>query len=1292
MLVPDIVSDRLSVSVNYSHGGSPYIFWDFGNIGGPGRLSYALPSATLNTWEHYVFTSSVSQNSKKVYRNGTLLSSSSSSDVVDNIARSLRIGSGNNGNYFNGAIDDVHIYNRPLTASEVTTLYNGVGISGPSILCAGESATLTASSGTSYLWSTSATTQSITVTSAGTYNVTITNATGTVTASKTVTLSFPPTPAISGPSSFCSGNTATLTASGGVSYLWSTGATSASINITTGGSYTVTVSNSSGCKSATTKSVTLNASPTASISGPSTYCAGSGTLTASGGTSYLWNTGETTASISPNTSGTYSVTVTGSNGCTATANKPIAVNAVPVASISGPSTICSGSGAVLTASGGVAYSWSTGATTASITVTSAGTYTVTVTNGATCTATASRTLTVSALPTASISGPTTFCVGNGTLTASGGATYLWSTGATTASINPATSGTYQVTVTNSAGCTATAGQTVTVNPLPAAAISGPATRCSADPAVTLTASGGTSYLWYNGTTNTSITATAGAVYRVTVTNSAGCTATASHTLTVYTSPTASITASGPTSFCGSGTVTLTASGGTSYIWNPGGASTSAITVTPASTTVYTVTVSNSNGCSATTNRTVTVNPIPTASVTGPSVFCSGSGILTASGGTSYLWSTGATTTTISPTASGTYWVTVTNSGGCTATANKAVTVNPLPTASISGPASRCTNDPAAILTASGGTSYLWQHDGSTTASVSVINGATYRVTVTNANGCTATATHLLNLYTSPTASISASGATAFCDGGSVTLTGSGGVSYLWSPGGATTSAITVSTGATYTVQVSNANGCTATANRIVTVYPLPTASITASGPVTFCSGANVTLTASGGNTYAWSTSSSNASITVSSSGTYTVTVTNSNGCKDTESQTVTVNPTPTITLSPASYNGYNVSCNGGSNGSVSTSVSQGTSPFGFIWSNGSTSQNQAGLSAGSYSVTVSDSKGCTDTRIVALTEPSLLQANAGPSRIACYGSAVTLGGSPSSGSGGVAPYTYLWSPGAATSSNPIVSPVTETTYTLKVTDANGCTKSGAASISVNPQMFVDMEPMAFDNCGRNYQKYLGYGPEEVQLGGIASGGSGVYSYSWSPASTVDNPSGDYTLANPGVTTSYTLVVTDLKGCTVSGQSVVNVLDVRCGQDLLGNPQVWVCTGSLEQCMNKSLVSGYLMANPAACVGPCSANRTGKFEEAPADVTAFEVSAYPNPFSDRVQLEVLTPSGGFTRLEIIDVLGKIIADYKLESVTPGKSVFTWNGTDLTGAPVRSGIYLCRVIHGEETKTVRLSIQR
>ncbi|MCX6305076.1 MAG: hypothetical protein NT040_08915 [Bacteroidetes bacterium] len=770
---------------------------------------------------------------------------------------------------------------------------------GPTTFCSGGSVVLTASGGTGYLWSNAATTAAITVVANGTYTVTVTNAAGcSNSASRVVTVNPLPTVTITppGPTAICAGASVVLTASGGTGYLWSNATTTAAITVTVAGTYTVTVTDGSGCTNTASRVVTVNALPAAVITpgGPTTFCVGgSVVLTASGGTGYLWSNAATTAAITVVASGTYTVTVTSAAGCSSIASQVVTVNPSPTAVITpgGPTTFCAGGSVLLTASGGTGYLWSNAATTAAITVVANGTYTVTVTNAAGCSNSASRVVTVNPLPTATITppGPTAICAGASVvLTASGGTGYLWSNASTTASITVTVAGTYTVTVTDANGCTNTASRVVTVNALPAAVITpgGPTTFCAGG-SVSLSASANAGYIWSTGATTQSITATTSGSYTVTVTDGNGCTAVSAAT-TVTVNPCA--------------TVTLLPDLAGLCVGN-----TFTVHVVVAGTDVETMFLYLEFDQAVLTpagvgpdypNFTTNVAPGPGSefvdiqSNNGVGTNFSGETIVDLyfiyNGGTTDIQFSALPPSVVQNSFGVPISTTYTGTGSITGSANPVAVITP------GGPTTLCAGG-SVILTASGGTGYLWSN-AATTAAITVVASGTYTVTVTNAAGCSNTASQAVTVNPLPTATITPPGPTAICAGASVVLTASGGTGYLWS-NTATTASITVTVAGTYTVTVTDANGCSNTASRVVTVNTLPTAVITPNGPTTFCPGGSVILTASGGTGYLWSTTATTAAITVLTTGTYTVTVTDANGCSATASQTVTVadNQPPTFT-------------------------------------------------------------------------------------------------------------------------------------------------------------------------------------------------------------------------------------------------------------------------------------------------------------------------------------------------------------------------------------------------------------
>ena len=888
------------------------------------------------------------------------------------------------------------------TATKTTTITSNpvpvVAIAGATSVCTGQNTVLTASGGNTYKWNNAATTAAITI-GAGSYTVTATNTVG-CSASKSITISTSiPTANISGTTTVCGTATTRLTASGGATYKWSNDTITAK-NTVSAGTYTVTATNSIGCTATKTVTVVSNPLPVIAIAGANSVCVGQKTtLTASGGTTYRWNNGITTPSVSVG-SGTYTVTATSDLACSATKTVVLASNPLPVVAIAGATSVCTSKTTVLTATGGATYAWSNGATTPSVTV-GAGTYSVTATSASGCIASKSITISTSVV-TATISGNTSVC-GSGLmgLLAGGGSSYAWSNGATASWISvPA--GTYTVTATNSLGCTATKTTTITSNPVPVVTIAGATSVCTGQTTV-LTASGGGTYKWNNAATTAAITVGAGS-YVVTATSAAGCTASKSITITTSV-PTATIT--GKTTVCGTATTSLTASGGATYKWS-NNATTAAITVSEGT---YTVTATNTIGCTATKSVTVVSNPLPVIAIAGASSVCVGQKTtLTASGGTTYRWNNGITTPSVSLN-SGTYSVYVTSDLGCSATKSVTLASDTLPRVAIAGATSVCT-DKTSSLTASGGIKYAWSN-GATVPSVNVGAG-TYSVTATNAAGCNASKS--ITISTS-VVTATLSGNATVCGTATTGLSAGGGSSYTWS-NGSTSSWISASAG-TYTVTATNNIGCTATKTTTITSNPVPVVAI--AGATSVCGSATTTLTASGGGTYKWSNNATTAAITVGA-GIYAVTVTSTAGCTATKSITVS---SSTVT---ATITGNTAVC-----GSATTSLkAAGGSTY--KWSNGATTSSIT-VGVGTYTVTATNSIGCIGTQTATITSnPIPVVAIAGPSNI-CSGATTAL-----TASGGA---TYKWSNAATTASITVGAGI----YAVTATSAANCSASKSITLT-----------------------------------------------------------------------------------------------------------------------------------------------------------------------------------------------------------------------------------------------------
>ena len=982
-------------------------------------------------------------------------------------------------------------------------------ISGNTTLCAGQSTTLTASGANSYHWSTGATAPVITVNTSGDYSCTFTNSYG-CTATQSVTVNVFSEPIITGNTTFCSGGYTTLTATGGDSYLWSTGATSASINVNTAGNYSVTASTENGCSGSTSVNVVENQPVNVTITGNSVICNESGTaLTATSGASYLWSSGETTQSISVNTPGSYSVTVTNTNGCSGSSSQTVTM--MEPAVITGITHICEGENATLSVSGAGTYTWSNGAQTSSITVSTPGTYTVTASLPNGCSSTASAEVTVASAPTPTILGNTTLCQGQSTtLTANGGNSYLWNNGSTNNNISVSQSGVYTVIATNAEGCSATASVTVSVNPLPSVNISGSNSFCQGDN-VTLTATGANSYAWSNASTDAAITVSSAGNYTVTGTDANGCSNTATKTLSVnptYNTPLThsmcegesynfygqNITAAGTythtlqtvngcdsvlmlvvtlealpptaitgnTTICEGETTTLVATGGISYAWRNGGTSNS---ISVSQSGVYTVTATNAEGCSNTANVTVTVNPLPSVNISGNISFCQGDNVtLTATGASTYAWSNASTDAAITVSSAGNYTVTGTDANGCSNTATRTVSVNPTYNTPLTH--SMCE-----------GESYNFYGQNITEA-------GTYTHTLQTINGCDSVLTLVVTLEALPPTAIT--GNTTICEGESTTLTVTGGVSYAWS-NGETSNSTSVNQSGVYTVTATNAEGCSNTANVTVTVNPLPNVSI--SGNDSFCQGDSLTFTASGASTYEWSNASTDVAITVSSAGNYTVTGTDANGCSNTATKTVSVNPT------------YNTP--------LTHSMCEGES-YNFY--------GQNITAAGTYTHTLQTINGCDSVLTLTLMVKALPTPSISGNTTLCEGESTTL-----TANGGI---SYNWSNGSATNS---INVAESGVYTVTATNVEGCTATASATVTVNPLPIV----------------VIGGNTSICEGGSTTLTASGADTYSWSmgdnTASATISAFGIYTVTGTSVegcsnTSEVTVLVSQLPVITIIGET------------------------------------------------------------------------------------------------------------------------------------------------------------
>ncbi len=516
-----------------------------------------------------------------------------------------------------------------------------------------------------------------------------------------------------------------------------------SFTYTAPGVYSITAypTNTTGGGLPLTQTISIVSSPTIVVSSASICSGQTATIAATGATTYSWNTGATISSITITPASTTIYTVTGTVGsCSKTNTTSVVVGAGPPVTTTS-ATICSGQTAVLNVSGATTYTWSTGSNATSVSVSPIATtiYTVTGTVG-NCSKTNTTSVVVSAGPSVTATS-VSICSGQtAVLNVSGATTYTWSTGGTgtSISVSPTSSSIYTVTGATS-GCVNTVTTSVTVTSItPIVATS--ASICNGQTAI-LNASGATTYTWSSGANGNTISVSPSSTTIYSVTGSvSGCgNNTATTSVVVSNMPTVTTTSA---TICNGQTAVLNVSGATTYSWNTG-ATGSSLSVSPPSTTVYSVTGSV-GGCSKTTSTTVLVNPSPIVTVSNPTTICAGqTATLISNGAATYSWSNGATTSNIivTPTITSQYTVTGTTAG-CSNSITTYVAVNNLPIVFINSSSATICVGQTATLTANGSAStYSWS-TGANTSSI-IVNPAsttTYTLMGLNTAGCKSSAT------------------------------------------------------------------------------------------------------------------------------------------------------------------------------------------------------------------------------------------------------------------------------------------------------------------------------------------------------------------------------------------------------------------------------------------------------------------------------------------------------------------------------------------------------------------------
>lgn len=825
-----------------------------------------------------------------------------------------------------------------------------------------------------------------------------------------------------------------------------------------------------------------------------------------------------------------------------------------------------------------------------------GTYSVSVLGKKSCLKTATVNITQPALLLGSVSSPTVgggfniscngFNNGSAVVSATGGITpytYTWSSSPTqtTTTASNLTAGLYSVTIKDANNCTLT--KTISLTQ-PAAITSTISNQTNvlcfgnSTGAATIISSGGTTpynYTWNTSPVQSGSVATnlpAGS-YTVTIKDGNNCTAIKTLTITQPTSSLSANIVSKINVLCfgnSTGSASVAATGGTApytYSWSPGGQ------VTPMAVNLsagnYVVTVKDNNNCSISLPVTITQ---PATNVSGSisnqiNVSCfggnNGSATALASGGVpayTFSWSTSPTqtTATASNLTVGSYNVIIKDANNCSISLNVNITQ---PAAALSASISSqsnvlCFNNNSGSATAagSGGTpayTYSWSTNPAQTSATAINLGAgNYTVTIKDANNCIATKSLAITQPTSAvTANISghnnvlcygANSATA----GVIAGGGVGGYTYNWNTIPAqTTSVATGLAAGNYTVTVKDANNCTALTSVNITQPNSALSGSISSVTNVLCKGipsgaaTAVAYGGSGSYSYSWNSTPTQTTATASGllAGNYTVTISDNNGCIVPVKLPVTITEPAAIlnasSISPT-YNGNNISCFAGSNGSINLTPTGGVGPYTYAWTGpsnfNSNTEDISGLIAGNYSVIITDANGCTKNYTTSLSQPSILNLTGTVTPATCP--AFNDGAVNITLTGGTPSYTYAWSgPAAFTATTQNIGSLISGNYSLTVTDLNGCTKSTFYTVT-QPGAIVITNTVSSYTGGNNISCF---GYNDGNIGAVnVTGGTPTYTYSWTGPNS-------YTASTANISSlfagNYQLVVTDNNGCVQSKQ-------------------------------------------------------------------------------------------------------------------------------------------------------------
>ncbi len=1024
-----------------------------------------------------------------------------------------------------------------------------------------------------------------------------------------------------------------VSAAGGSSpytFVWSDGSplqNRANLSI---GTYSVTASDVNSCSSSLSVVITGPAALNVTEAHTDILCNGSSTaainISPSGGTSpytFLWNDGNINQNRTTLSAGNYSVTVLDNNSCSSSVGVNISEPSAFSVSAIRNNIPCNGGNIgsiVIAPSGGTApytYTWNDGNTSQNRNFLSAGTYSLTVNDNNNCTFSITTQITQPSVLNVIETHSDVLCAGNsnGTinLSVSGGTspyTFAWNDGNTQQNRTGISAGNYTVTISDNNLCSITLPVAITEPTELIADETHVDVLCygASTGSINISLSGGTSpYLfnWNDGNTyQNRLNLTAGN-YSVTVSDDNSC----SLAITVsIPQPTALIISETHANLlcngANTGSVSVSSTGGTlpyTYIWNDGNTSPIRNNLNAGS---YLVTVNDNNSCSSGLNIVITEPATLNISETHVNVSCyggnSGSIDITSAGGVSpytYLWNDGTATEDRSSLVLGSYIVTVTDNNSCTSSLNVAVGTNSgiLITETHTNVLCFGGNNADISVSVSGGVSpytYLW-NDGAALQNRTGIGAGTYTLSVTDNSLCV----QLLNITISEPAILNVGVTTAnvLCHGqatGSINLVPSGGTSpynFVWNSGTTTPNRNSLSAG-NYQVTITDNHTCSSALN--VNITEPPAISLTATHTDVLCNSANtgsINIAVSGGVSpyyFIWNGGVNTEDRVNIAAGNYSVTVSDNNSCTSSLSVSIT-QPAP-LELNESHTH---ILCYGASTGYVNLTVSGGTIPYSFGWNTGSVLQNLTNVSAGNYSVTVTDNNGCSVMQNgIILTEPTAITASEVHTNVSCNG--YNDGNITTSVSGGVSPYAFVWNDGNILQNR---NNLAAGTYSVSITDNNSCPVTISAVIT-EPAGVLLGSSFINPTCEMN--------PDDGSISLNVSGGAIPYQFSWSHGTSASNLTG----LGPG---NYIVTLTDANGCSLSSSFTLSYQydfsvdaspsvtislgeSTTLGYTITGNPgnytSIWApsstlsCTGCINPEASPSVTTVYniQVTNEAGC--------------------------------------------------------------------------------------------------------------